>query len=352
MAQTESFEFGAVGGVPVPGFVLRNALGVAVSVTALGARIVRLGMPDALGRAADVVLGFDSPQDYLASDAYMGATCGRYGGRIRGSAFALDGEVHRLSRNEGAHHAHGGRDGFDRKIWDAAGDAAAGEAVFTLDSPDGEEGYPGAVSASVAYRLDDLGTLAIDMRARSDRATVVNLVHHTYWNLAGHDSGSILGHRLELDADFVTPVDESLVPTGEVLRVDGTPFDFREGKPIGRDLALVATAAGGYDHNFCVRGEAGRLRRVAALADPASGRALELHSDASGVQVYTGGHFKVAAKGKGGARYRQYAGVALETQAFPDAPNLSHFPGVRLDAGCEYRHRMRIRLHHVTEDGR
>jgi len=346
MTRVDAFTFGAIGGVPVPGFELRNAGGISVGVVALGARIVRLAMPDAHGRRADVVLGFDSPEAYLASDAYMGATCGRYGGRIRDSAFVLDGVAHRLSSNEGAHHAHGGAAGFDRRVWRPVADAANGEVAFTLDSPDGDQGYPGALSASVAYRLDDEGVLAIDMRARTDRPTVVNLLHHGYWNLAGHDAGSIAAHRLRLEADFVTPIDDALIPTGEVRRVDGTVFDFREGRPIGLDLDRVPTAAGGYDHNFCVRGVAGELRRVATLGDPGSGRMLELFSDAPGVQLYTGGHFRAEVVGKGGARYRRYAGVALETQRFPDAPNLAHFPCARLDPGRDYLHRMRVRLFH------
>jgi aldose 1-epimerase len=163
--------FGAVGGLPVPGFVMRNRQGIAVSLSALGARIVKLLMPDARGNTADVVLGFDTPDEYLASNAYMGATCGRFSGRLRGSSFALDGAAHRLTANEGAHHLHGGREGFDRRIWRAQSDATRNEAVFALDSPDGDQGYPGALAASVSYRLGDDNVLAIQMRARCDRPT-------------------------------------------------------------------------------------------------------------------------------------------------------------------------------------
>jgi aldose 1-epimerase len=339
----QNISFGVFRGQPVPGYVLRNRNGVTVSVAALGARIVKLEMPDARGRVADVVLGFDTPEAYLVSDSYMGATCGRYGSRIRGGTFALDGATFQLTCNEGRNHAHGGRDGFDRKLWQAEANNA--EVVFTLASPDGDEGYPGALAASVAYRLGDDNVLAITMRARTDRPTVVNLIHHTYWNLGGHEAGDVRAHQLRLDADDYLPIDDELIPVGEVLRVDDTPFDFREAKPIGRDLDRVPTAAGGYDHHFRVRGAVDELRRCASLLDTVSGRALELFSDAPGVQLYTGGHFRDPLTGKGGVRYGQYAGVALETQRFPNAPNVATFPSARLDPGDEYVHRMEVRLY-------
>ena len=183
------------------------------------------------------------------------------------------------------------------------------------------------------------------MRARTDRTTVVNLVHHTYWNLAGHDAGDIRAQRLQLSADFYTPIDDDIVPTGEVRSVAGTPFDFRDAKPIGQDIEAIPTASGGYDHNWCVNGSPGELRMCAALADPHSGRSLELFTTEAGVQCYTGGHLSAAVTGKGGCRYGQYAGVALETQRFPDSPNLGHFPSARLAPGAVYEHRMELRLH-------
>lgn len=340
----DAFTFGRLQGADVPGFVLRNGHGVTMKVVAYGARLTELHMPDARGRVADIVLGFDTLDEYRASDAYMGATCGRYGSRIRNACFALDGRSITLSRNEGLHHAHGGHDGFDRKVWQAEADAQANQVLFTHHSPDGDEGYPGAVTTSTSYCLTDANLLEIVMRARSDRATVINLVHHSYWNLAGHDGGDVLAHRLGLAADFYAPVDADLVPTGEVRSVSGTPFDFRQAKPIGRDLAAVATANGGYDHHWCLQGAADVLRPCATLHDPASGRRLEVHTTAPGVQCYTAGHLRHAVRGKGGSRYGAYAGVALETQRFPDAPNLAHFPSAGLLPGELYEHRMQVQL--------
>ncbi|MEO8545107.1 MAG: aldose epimerase family protein [Burkholderiaceae bacterium] len=340
----ESFTFGRLGDVVVPGFVLRNAAGMAAKLVAYGARLTELFLPDAQGRLADVVLGFDTLAQYQASDAYMGATCGRYGGRIRNGRFPLEGRLLQLSLNEGSQHAHGGQLGFDRKVWQAETDAASNQVVFTLTSPDGEEGYPGTVTASTSYRLSDTHMLEIVMRAHSDRTTVINMLHHTYWNLAGHDNGDVRAHRLELPADYYLPIDETLVPTGEVRSVVGTAFDFRVAKPIGQDLDAVPTAAGGYDHNWCINGPGDELRRCASLVDPESGRALDIFSTEPGVQLYTGGHLGESVVGKGGGRYRQYAGVALETQRFPDAPNLPHFQSARLGAGTTYEHRMQIRL--------
>ena len=341
----ESFTFGALGGVPVPGFALRNGRGVTMKVVAYGARLTALHLPDARGRLADVVLGFDTLEQYQASDAYMGATCGRYANRIRHGTFPLDGRTVQLSRNEGGNHAHGGHEGFDRKVWTVESEAPANRVVFTLTAPDGDEGYPGTLVASASYRLTDDNVIEIVMRGQTDRTTVVNLVHHTYWNLAGHDAGDIRAHRLRLPADFYTPIDEDTIPTGEVRSVTGTAFDFRAAKPIGRDLDAVLSANSGYDHNWCVNGPAGELRLCASLADPESGRALELFATEPGVQGYTGGHFRQAVRGKGGASYGQYAGLALETQRFPDSPNLGHFPGARLAPGAVYEHRMEVRLH-------
>lgn len=341
----ESFKFGMLDGAPVPGFILRNAAGVSMKLAAYGARLTELLMPARHGHVADVVLGFDTLAQYRASDAYMGATCGRYGSRIRNGTFPQAGSTVKLARNEGAHHAHGGGEGLDRKAWQAQAQVPANRVVFTHISPNGDQGYPGALVASTSYRLTDDNVVEITMRAHTDHTTVVNLIHHSYWNLAGHNGGDIRSHLLRMPADFYTPIDGDLVPTGEVRSVAGTAFDFRTAKPIGRDIDAVPTAAGGYDHNWCVNGPAGELRLCAALAEPSSGRALEIFATEPGVQLYTGGHFRQSVIGKGGQPYHQYAGLALETQRFPDAPNLGHFPSARLAPGEVYEHRMEIRLH-------
>ncbi len=338
----ERFTFDDLRGVPVPGFTLGNRNGLAATVVAYGARLTRLLMPDRNGRPADIVLGFDRLADYAASDAYPGATCGRYGNRIGGAAFALDGVRHALSINEPPNHLHGGADGFDRRVWHAVADEAANAVTFTLRSPDGDQGYPGALTATVRYRLTDTDELDIRMQAATDRATMVNLVHHSYWNLAGHDAGDIRGHRLTVHGGFITPVDPALIPTGERRPVDGTPFDLRRATTLGP--ALDAAGGIGFDHNWCLGGPADTLRPVARLADPASGRQLELSANQPGLQVYSGGYLSERIVGKGGRPYRRFAGIALETQRFPDTPNIDDFPSARLDPGQLYDHRMVLRL--------
>ncbi len=348
----QSFVFGAIGDRPVPGFVLRNRHGVAMTVISYGACLTQLHLPDVRGRAADVVLGFDTLDEYIATDTYAGATCGRYGSRIRRGTFILDGRQVQVSCNEGPNHLHGGREGFDRKIWGASVDAQSNQVVFTVASPDGDEGFPGMVVASASYRLTDENVLEIVMRGQSDRPTVLNMVHHTYWNLAGHDSGDVCAHRLHLNADFYTPIDDELMTTGEVRAVAGTVFDFRAPKPIGANIDAVSNigagrveAGGGYDHNWCLNAATGEHQVCARLEDPASGRAIELFTTEPGVQVYTGGYLSEKVVGKGGRRYCKYAGLTFETQRFPDAPNFGHFPSARLNPGEVYAHRMEIHLH-------
>lgn len=332
---------GSPEGSPVKGFTL-SAGGLEATVVAHGARLVRMMVPGRDGGPADVVLGFDRLGDYLASDAYFGATCGRYANRIGGAVFPLDGVRHALSANEPPNQLHGGPDGFDRRIWDAEVQEADNAVTFTLVSPDGDQGYPGRLRAATRYRLTDDGVLDIRMTAVSDRPTVVNLVHHSYWNLGGHDSGDLRGHRLTVRGGFTTPVGAGLIPTGEVRPVDGTPFDLRGGVGLGE--ALEAVGGLGFDHNWCLEGPAGELRPVAWLEHPASGRRMELATDQPGLQVYTGGYLSERVVGKGGRRYCRFAGLALESQRFPDSPNIGHFPSARLDPGGTYRHRMQLRF--------
>ncbi|MFS2008573.1 aldose epimerase family protein [Azospirillum sp. CT11-132] len=337
----ESFLFDTVEGRPVEGFTL-SAGGLEATVIAHGARLVRMMVPGRDGNRADVVLGFDRLSDYLASDAYFGATCGRYGNRIGGAAFALDGVRHELAVNEPPNQLHGGPEGFDRRIWEAEVDEAENAVTFTHESPDGDQGYPGTLTASTRYQLSDDGVLDIRMTATTDRPTIVNIVHHSYWNLGGHASGDLRDHQLTVRGGFTTPVGADLIPTGEVRPVDGTAFDLRGGVELGE--ALEAVGGFGFDHNWCLDGPAGELRPVAVLEHPASGRRMELATDQPGLQVYSGGYLSEKIVGKGGQPYRRFAGLALESQRFPNSPNIGHFPSARLDPGETYRHRMRLRF--------
>jgi aldose 1-epimerase len=290
----------------------------------------------AAGAPVDVVLGFDTLAGYLAKHPYFGAICGRCANRIAGGRFELDGKSYMLATNNGPNHLHGGRVGFDKKLWQATPRASdRGPAVeFELVSPDGDEGYPGRLVAKAVYA-----------------PTIVNLAHHSYWNLAGHASGSVAGHELAVAADRYLPVDATSIPTGAFAPVAGTPFDFRpERKPWARCGAAIETlppdaAPGtprGVDHNYLVRGwePDGRLRTAATLRDPASGRTLELLSDQPGVQVYMGNFLDGTLTGKAGTVYKANGGLCLETQKYPDTIHHPDWPSVRLDPGQTYRHTM------------
>jgi aldose 1-epimerase len=318
--------------------------GIELKLLALGARVVELWAPDRDGDRADVVLGHDRPEDYLTVGGYIGATCGRYANRIARGRFALDGRDVVLDRNEGAQQLHGGSAGFDRKIWDVTSQSAE-HVSFTTRSGDGEMGFPGALDVVCTYRLVGQHGVLIEMTATTLAPTVVNLANHTYFNLAGQGSGEVLGHHLKLYAGHYTPVDPANIPTGEIRTVDGTPFDFHALRPIGQDMP----GPDGFDHNFCLSEPlvpmAGQLLRPCAeLRHPPSGRALRLWTSEVGVQVYTGAHFDGTQPGKRGARYGKFAGVALETQKFPDTPNRPQFPSARLDPGHVYRHVMLLDL--------
>jgi aldose 1-epimerase len=294
-----------------------------------GARLVELHVPDAAGQPVDVVLGYDDMKGYELGSPYLGATCGRYGNRIRQGRFSIDEVEHRVVGNENGNHLHGGSRGFDQLVWSVEADGSTGTVTFSIESPDGDQGYPGRLKATTSYQFDG-SVLRIRMTATADAATVVNLVHHSYWNLAGHDHGSVLDHELMIEADTYTPVDDEMLPTGEIRSVDGTPFDFRELRPIGRVVD--------FDHNWVLRGPVGSLHRAAVLSDPTSGRMMTLETTEPGLQVYSGRSLGTEPKGKAGSVYGPFAGVAMESQRWPDSPNLDHFPDSRLRPGQEYRH--------------
>ncbi len=313
----------------------------------LGATLHRLEVPDRHGRAENVVLGYADLEDYRRQPPrYYGAVAGRYANRIAGGRFTLDGETFQLTTNENGNSLHSGPDGFDQQFWtvEVRSDSAV---TFRLDTPHGWNGFPGDLVARVEYALEDDG-LAVRFTATADRATVVNLTQHAYFNLAGEGSGStVLDHLLQIPASAITPVNEALIPTGELAPVDGGAFDFRAPKPIGRDIdaADAQLALGqGYDHNFVLDGPAGFERRIVTLFDPESGRVLEVHSTEPGVQFYSGNYLADGAPGTGGGVYPKRGGLCLEPQKFPDSPNQPGFPSARVEAGETYRHSMAFRF--------
>ena len=328
--------FGSVGGKPVEAYTLNNGTGVSATILTYGGIVQKLVAPDKQGQPADVVLGFDTVDEYVKSSPYFGAITGRVANRIGRARFALDGREYTLAANNGPNSLHGGRSGFDKKIWAAKADN--NRLVLTYTSPDGEEGFPGTLACTVAYTLTDAGELVIQYSATTDKPTVVNLTNHSYFNLAGQGRGTVLDHVLQLAADRYTPNDTNLVPTGVIAPVEGTPLDFRTATDIGRRLANVKADPPGYDHNF-VHADA-RLaepKKVATVTEPVSGRVLEVSTTEPGVQLYTGNFLDGKAPGKGGASYPRHGGFCLECQMFPDSPNQPAFPSVVLRPGQTYR---------------
>jgi aldose 1-epimerase len=323
-------------------YTLRNLKGMVAKITNFGTILTELHVPDREGKTADVVLGFDAPEAYLKGHPFFGATAGRVANRIGNAKFTLDGKDYALAKNNGPHTLHGGAKGFDKYVWDAtSGEGSDGAWVsFTRTSPDGEEGFPGTVQATVTYRLSPRNELVVEMSATTDKPTLVNLAHHTYWNLAGHGSGSILEQELQLFCDRYTPGDATLVPKGTIETVAGSPYDFRKPKRIGLDLAKTGGDPVGYDTNFVVNGKPGGLRPVARVVDPLSGRVMELSATEPGVQFYTGNFLDGTVKGKGGAVYAKHAGFCLETQKYPDAVHHSDWPQPVLRPGETYHHVM------------
>jgi aldose 1-epimerase len=328
---------GQLDGNDVHRITLVGDRGLRTEILSYGARLAELWVPDRSDALADIVLGFDALNDWKDKGIYVGATCGRYSNRIAGGRFDLDGRTIWVDCNEGQHHLHGGRSGLDTKHWQVADHSDSHATLFT-SLRDGEMGYPGAMTVRVTYRVEGLG-LHIEMEAQADAPTVVNLVNHAYFNLAGHSSGNVLGQELQIDAGFYLPVDDQLIPTGEVRLVDNTPFDFRKARSIGAEMP----GSTGFDHNLCLSSatDATGLRSCLVATDPASGRQLKLSTTEPGVQLYTGAHFDATA-GKAGAQYPRFAGFAAETQRFPNSPNTPHFPSARLEPGQTYRHIMQF----------
>ena len=319
-------------------YTLVNAKGVKVEIATYGATVINLITPDRDGKPADIALGFKTLEPYFTKSPYFGSTIGRYANRIAKGEFSLDGTSYKLKKNNGPNALHGGLKGFDKRVWKAEILKSEVPAVrFSLHSPDGEEGYPGTMEATVTYTLTDGNDLKMDYTANTDKKTVVNLTNHTYFNLAGPKSKSILEHQLTIPASRYTPVDATLIPTGELKPVEGTVMDFRKSTAIGKRIKAVGGDPIGYDHNYVLDAKLFKtLKLNAEVSDPKSGRVLQVFSDQPGVQFYSGNFLDGTLTGKAGTAYPQYSGFCLEPQHFPDSPNQPKFPSVVLKPGQTY----------------
>ena len=333
-------------------FTLTNTQGLTARVTEYGAILVGLEVPDKAGHKADVTLGYDTLAGWLGSTSYFGATVGRFGNRIAHGKFTLDGKEYTLATNDHPGdipcHLHGGVKGFDKVLWhgEPVRKAGARGVAFTYTSKDGEEGYPGTLHVTVTYWLTDANELVWAAEATTDKATVINLAHHTYWNLTGDPTKAITDHELMLAADSYLPTDKGLIPTGVLAPVAGTPMDFRTSTPVGARINADFEAlklGGGYDHCWVLRPGQG-VRLAAVLKDPASGRIMEVLTDQPGIQFYSGNFLNGSAVGKGGVKYQLRTGLCLETEDFPDAPNRADFPSAVLRPGQTYHHTMICRF--------
>lgn len=318
-------------------FRLENKNGIRMRVSDYGGIVMEMHVPDRDGSFADVVLGFDSIDQYFKGSPYFGALIGRYGNRISKGQFEIEGSTYNLAKNNGENHLHGGLKAFDKVVWDSestSGDNFTGLRLRYL-SPDGDEGYPGNLDVVVTYELTDDNEWIVEYKATTDKPTIINLTQHSYFNLGGHSGGQILDHELYLNADAYTPVDASLIPTGEVASVHGTPFDFRQPSRIGdriEELGSPEDQGRGYDHNFVLnKSDLNALEKAAVVYEPISGRTLEVFTSEPGVQLYSGNFLNGSAVGKDSTRYRFRNGFCLETQHFPDSPNQPSFPSTRLD---------------------
>ena len=333
-------------GEAVERLTMTNSEGAKVSILTYGGIIQRISVPDKHGIFADVCLGYDSVSDYERGEGYLGALIGRYGNRIAGGHLEIDGRTCQLNRNEGSNHLHGGFIGYDKHVWTVSevleGDGEDSIKLF-LESPDGEEHYPGKLTIDVTYTWDDDNELTIHYHAVPDAKTVINLTNHAYFNLRGHNAGSILDHQLCIRAERFTVVDKESIPTGELREVAGTPFDLRSLSRIGDGMAQVAqneqlSFTGGYDHNFVIDDAGQGIRKACELYEAKSGRVMEVFTDTPGVQFYAGNALEIPFPAKDHAQYGKNGGLCLETQYFPDSPNHPEFPSCLFDAGEPFTH--------------
>ncbi|MCW3119525.1 MAG: aldose 1-epimerase [Chitinophagaceae bacterium] len=335
-------DFGTVDGKPVYQYILTNAKGDQVKITNYGATVTSWSSLDKNGKKTSIVLGFDSLSGYLGGSPYFGAVVGRYGNRIAKGKFKIGDSTYTLAVNNGANHLHGGIKGFDKQVWDVA-ETADSLPVLSLNylSKDGEEGYPGNLKVNVTYTLTDEDELTIEYTAETDKPTVLNLTNHSYFNLTGDHSNNILDHKMMIKADYYTPVDTGLIPTGELRAVKGTPFDFNTPKKIGERIGKVP---GGYDHNFVLKRTDSSLQLIASVTDTVSGRKLEVFTTQPGVQFYTGNFLNGSIKGSDEIPFNKNAGFCMETQHFPDSPNKPKFPTTLLKPGEKYHTITKYRL--------
>jgi aldose 1-epimerase len=341
-AQYDKRPFGTADGQPVDLYTLRNGNGMEAQISTYGGIVVSLKVPDKNGQLGDVVLGYDGLDDYLKETPYFGSLIGRYGNRIAKGRFTLSGVTYQLATNDGPNSLHGGIKGFDKRVWSANPRIQSNEPVLELRyvSPDGEEGYPGTLDVRAVYRLTEDNALRLDYTATTDKDTVINLTQHSYFNLAGQGSGDILNHVVMMPADRFTPVDATLIPTGELPSVSGTPFDFRQpiaiGARINQDDQQLKFGKG-YDHNWVFNKRVGDLTLLARVTEPTSGRILEVLSTEPGLQFYSGNFLDGRLTGKGGKVYNFRNGFCMEPQHFPDTPNKPNFPTAVLKPGQTYQ---------------
>jgi aldose 1-epimerase len=341
-AKVTRMEFGKLpDGHAIDRFTLTNSSGMQVQAITYGAIITSIRVPDRNGKMDDVVLGYDTLDPYVRNPSYFGAIVGRYANRIANGKFTLDGKEYVLATNNRPNHLHGGTKGFDKQVWDAkVGDSSRGATVsFTYRSVDGEEGYPGTVNTTVSYTLTDKNELIVEYRATTDKATPFNLSQHSYFNLTGA-SRDVLDHEVTMFADRITPTDATMIPTGELASVEGTPFDFRKPTKIGariNDGNTQLRQGGGYDHNYVINRQGAGLVPAARVVEPVSGRVLEVSTTEPGVQFYTANTLNVV--GKGGRTYQKFFAFCLETEHYPDSPNKPQFPSSVIRPGTEFSSR-------------
>ena len=342
-SKIEKKHFGTTqAGEAVEQYILSNTNGASVSLITYGATVTQINVPDKAGKIGDVVLGFSNLKQYENESPYFGCIVGRVGNRIAKGRFTIDKQQYALALNNGTNHHHGGFKGYDKRIWKAeAAMTCDGPAVrFTLHDPDGAEGYPGNLDATVIYTLtggQNTNGLKIQCFATTDHATPVNLTNHTYFNLKDAGKTDVFGHILQANADHYTPVDDTMIPTGQIAPVQGTPIDFTKAKPIGKDLKAMGGDPAGYDHTLVLRSQDGSMAQAATVYEPQSGRRLEVWTTQPGMQFYTSNFLDGSIKGKHDTIYRQYSALCLETQHFPDSINHPNFPSSVLEKGQVYR---------------